>query len=168
MSLYVLGKLVGRDHTAIAEALEQHAMELGIPLTFELDDGDVEVLHEVPVLRESGVFYAIDWTAAVDGVVLWNEATDAVRAAVSDRERHEEAVSSAAANSRLGRFVASVTGLKCLDAGSIGLFDGAVDNTVEVTPDECRRRVVGELHRAWHDASNTLYVWSSPKAVVRE
>jgi hypothetical protein len=175
MSLYCIGKLIGmsrEDCSALTALVESE--KLGI--SFDVDEGDLEVLEEAPRLRAVGVAFAIhskpeesDLTTAwldargVGSRVLQSIAPEAPHpfseADLNKMDVPDEVLKSIS-ETPIGRFLSKLILGPGTPAGGIALFDGCIEQIVEFPPQECLRRLLAGFLVPWDCGTDALYVWS--------
>jgi hypothetical protein len=176
MSIYAFSKLVSERETDEIRSTVQHLAEVSrVALSFgSLDQEDEKVLEQSTWLHGAGLVFSVSTPGGSDIGTLWAEANSAALQAaheltgeakgfgnwtqVVDYALPEE-VRRAVVRTRLGQFVVALFAIKNSTGAGFAIFDNAVDQIIEETPENCLLLILKTFLLPWDNGPNALFVW---------
>lgn len=162
MSLYMFGKVVGRDRSQIESLLTSVADFSAVELVVDqLDAEDRQAVEESEHLRGPGVFFTFSTSpGAGEATQLWIDAMNRIRQHVQPMDCVPERLPSGLfadfTTSPLGRISSSV--LSAGTAAGIALVDGGIEQLFIGSRGACLRQMICDVAKTWDQSPNRLYV----------
>ena len=162
MSLYMFGKIVGRDRAQLESLLASVAALSAVELVVDqLDAEDRQAVEESEHLRAPGVFFAFNTSpGAGEATQLWIDAMNRIRQHVQSMdcapERLPRDVFADFTTTALGRISSSV--LAAGTAAGVALVDGGIEQLFVGSRSACLRQMICDVAQTWDQSPNRLYV----------
>jgi hypothetical protein len=162
MSLYMFGKIVGKDRAQLESLLASVAALSAVELVVDqLDADDRQAVEESAHLRGPGVFFAFNTSpGAGEATQLWIDAMNRIRQHVQPMDCAPERLPSGLfadfTTTALGRISSSI--LAAGTAAGIALVDGGIEELFVGSRSACLRQMICDVAQTWDQSPNRLYV----------